>query len=62
MGSLFTRARAERHRAQQLRPLPAPAPRKLSRLQWAICAVLWLCLVPFALVGFLLVGERRPTS
>jgi hypothetical protein len=48
-----------RYVASQPSPAPAPRPtRKLSLGQRIIAIALWVLLVPFLLIGFLLVGER----
>jgi hypothetical protein len=52
---MLSRQQFIRYEAQQ--PSVAPAPRKLSLGQRILAGLLWALLVPFLLLGFLLVGE-----
>jgi hypothetical protein len=55
---MLSRQRYLAYVAQQPSPAPAPRPtRKLSLGQRTLAIVLWACLIPFLLLGFLLVGE-----
>jgi hypothetical protein len=56
MKGLFTRSLAETWRATN--PAPTPAVRQLTRSQRVLVALLWVLLIPFLLLGFLVLGER----
>lgn len=55
---MLSRQQYLRYEAQQPRVAPAPCPsRKLTLGQRVLASLLWLLLIPFLLLGFLLVGE-----
>jgi hypothetical protein len=55
---MLSRQQFLRYEAQQPSPAPTPRPtRKLSYTQRVVTGLLWALLVPFLLLGFLLVGE-----
>lgn len=56
---MLSRQQFLRYEAQQPSPAPAPRPvRKLTRTQYVLACLLWVCCVPVLLLAFLLLGER----
>lgn len=53
---MLSRQQFLRYTASQSSPAPRP-PRKLTLSQRVLAGLLWLCLTPFLLIGFLLLGE-----
>lgn len=55
---MLSRQQFLRYEANQPSAAPAPRPaRKLSLGQRVLAGLLWACLIPFLLLGFLLLGE-----
>jgi len=54
-----TRRHLQAFLTQEPRVLPAlPRPKRLSRGQRVLAGLLWLCLAPLLLLGFLVLGQR----
>jgi hypothetical protein len=53
---MLSRQQFLRYTASQSSPAPRP-PRKLTLGQRVLAGLLWLCLIPLLLIGFLVVGE-----